>query len=271
MYSNRVKRLLMGQRCPVAIAAAAAFVATVLLLEIETAALVFGAAALMISWEWGRLNEASLPLAALHPFLLAMVLLYATVQAVPVDWFLYIAVAWWTIMFLIISTYQPSWRDTLWLAWLFRIGSVVVISTTWLVITLLHRVNVYDLFYLAGLVAIVDIAAYVSGKLWGQRKLIPDISPAKTYAGLWGAAGAALILSSTVAAWAYSTWLEGINFVLMSGIIALAAIIGDFSESLLKRRAGLKNSGTLLPGHGGLLDRSDSLLAASPLFVLMQY
>ncbi len=253
--------------------AGAVVAAAMVFLRTEAIAVSFAIIALAISWEWGCLNERGVTRALLHPGLLFLLLLYMIVQPVLVwiEIILYLATIWWTVMFVIVTAYQPNWRDTLWLGWLFRIGSIIAITAAWLAIVLLHQANVYDLLYLIGLVVTVDTVAYISGILWGRRKLMPDISPHKTYAGLWGALAGVLILSATVSAWNYPTWASGINFVWMSLLIAMVAIIGDFSESLLKRRARVKDSGFLLPGHGGLLDRADSFLAAAPIFVLIQY
>ncbi|WP_414041836.1 phosphatidate cytidylyltransferase [Acidithiobacillus sp. M4-SHS-6] len=117
-----------------------------------------------------------------------------------------------------------------------------------------------------------DVGAMSFGKLWGRRRLIPRVSPGKTWEGLLGGLLASAIVG-TLGAW---IWLGTYPAVLWSGallgaVTALFAVIGDLAESYLKRRAGCKDSGQLLPGHGGLLDRLDSISAGIPVFVAGLY
>ncbi len=101
-----------------------------------------------------------------------------------------------------------------------------------------------------------DIGGYVFGKRFGRRKLAPELSPNKTYEGLYGGVAAATVLGG---AWALFTGL-GTALLLLAPVLAVAAQAGDLFESGMKRRAGVKDSGTWLPGHGGLLDRLDGLV-----------
>jgi phosphatidate cytidylyltransferase len=113
-----------------------------------------------------------------------------------------------------------------------------------------------------------DTFAYFAGRLWGKRKLIPKVSPGKTVAGALGA-----VLGTPLAAVGYAlllrrfpTWQPGIGEALVFGLlVSVAAQVGDLAESLLKRDVGVKDSGKLLPGHGGALDRFDSLFFTLPL------
>jgi phosphatidate cytidylyltransferase len=113
-----------------------------------------------------------------------------------------------------------------------------------------------------------DTFAYFAGRMWGKRKLIPKVSPGKTVAGSLGA-----VIGTPLAAVGYSillqrfpTWRMGIGEALAFGIlVSVAAQVGDLAESLLKRDVGVKDSGRLLPGHGGALDRFDSLFFTLPL------
>jgi CDP-diglyceride synthetase len=121
---------------------------------------------------------------------------------------------------------------------------------------------------LFGLVWAMDIGAYFAGRAWGRRKLAPRLSPGKTVEGLLGGLLAAL----GVAVAARVLWPERFPawpwWIGLCAVVALVSVAGDLYESRLKRRAGVKDSGRLLPGHGGVLDRVDSLLAAAPVFVL---
>ncbi len=116
-------------------------------------------------------------------------------------------------------------------------------------------------FWLLATVWAIDICAYFSGRFIGGPKLAPRISPKKTWAGLAGG-----ILGAMIVAIATSLWVgEGapIMLALIAAVLAVLEQVGDFAESALKRRAGVKDSGTLIPGHGGILDRVDGLIAVA--------
>ena len=118
---------------------------------------------------------------------------------------------------------------------------------------------------LAAVIA-VDIGAYFAGRLIGGRKIAPRISPSKTWAGLGGGVVAATLTYAVLIGWVVDTQLEGaaaqFGLALVAGsLTAIVAQIGDFFESWMKRRAGLKDSGSLIPGHGGLFDRTDGMIA----------
>jgi phosphatidate cytidylyltransferase len=121
------------------------------------------------------------------------------------------------------------------------------------------------LLYLLVLIAAADVGAYFGGRAFGRRKLAPHVSPGKTWegfaAGMLAAAavGVAGALLFEVPFW---PWL------FLCELVALVSVIGDLTESMFKRHVGLKDSGSLLPGHGGVLDRIDSLTAAAPTFLL---
>jgi phosphatidate cytidylyltransferase len=121
------------------------------------------------------------------------------------------------------------------------------------------------LLYLLVLIAAADVGAYFGGRRLGRHKLAPRVSPGKTWegfaAGMLGAAAAGL-LGARLFQQPLLPWLA------VCVLVALVSVVGDLSESQFKRRAGLKDSGTLLPGHGGVLDRVDSVTAAGPVFLL---
>ena len=119
---------------------------------------------------------------------------------------------------------------------------------------------------LAAVIA-VDIGAYFAGRLIGGRKIAPRISPSKTWAGLGGGVVAATLTYAVLIGWVVGAQLEEgaaaqFGLALVAGsLTAIVAQIGDFFESWMKRRAGLKDSGSLIPGHGGLFDRTDGMIA----------
>jgi phosphatidate cytidylyltransferase len=118
--------------------------------------------------------------------------------------------------------------------------------------------------YVLFIVWAADIGAYLAGKLWGKHKLIPKVSPGKSWEGALG--GLLLALLITSAGYCYFKPVNAFAWLVLALAMILISIAGDLFISMLKRRVGLKDTGTLIPGHGGFLDRLDSLIAVSPLF-----
>ncbi|MCF6345146.1 MAG: phosphatidate cytidylyltransferase, partial [Thiomicrorhabdus sp.] len=116
----------------------------------------------------------------------------------------------------------------------------------------------------------VDTGAYFSGRRFGKTKLAPYVSPGKTWEGVWGGVALAFVISVLSVLWLSVELRVSVGvFAVSLALIALFSVLGDLFESVLKRQAGLKDSGRILPGHGGLLDRGDSLLIAVPMMYLL--
>jgi phosphatidate cytidylyltransferase len=124
------------------------------------------------------------------------------------------------------------------------------------------------LFFLLAVVWATDIGAYITGSIIGGKKLAPSISPGKTWAGLFGGIASAVVFGFLAAA-AFGAWQPAVALIL-SPLLAVVAQIGDLFESFMKRRAGVKESGDLIPGHGGVLDRIDGLVFAAVFAFLFQ-
>jgi len=118
--------------------------------------------------------------------------------------------------------------------------------------------------YLVVLTELSDVAQYVTGKLFGRHRVTPTVSPKKTYEGLFGGLATTLVLA--VALGGLLTPLTRSEAVAAGALIGLGGFLGDVTISAVKRDLGVKDSGTLLPGHGGILDRVDSLTFTAPLF-----
>jgi phosphatidate cytidylyltransferase len=116
-----------------------------------------------------------------------------------------------------------------------------------------------------GVVWVADTAAYFAGRRFGKRKLAPRVSPGKTWAGVWGGAAAVVIYWTLVWALTPAGTVSLVGGLTLALLMTVLSIVGDLFESWIKRVAGVKDSGTLLPGHGGLLDRVDGLTATMPL------
>ncbi len=132
----------------------------------------------------------------------------------------------------------------------------------------------YLVLAVIALVSIADIGAYFVGRAWGRSKLAPLVSPGKSWAGFWGGMCASALLACLLLI-PVNTLVEPLNplavtlLLLTAVVVAVFSVFGDLFESMLKRSQGMKDSGNLLPGHGGVLDRIDSLTAAAPVFVFL--
>lgn len=151
------------------------------------------------------------------------------------------------------------------------IAGVVVLVAPWIALMgLRSEFGPNHVLFLLLLIWAADVGAYFAGRRWGRRKLAPAISPGKTWEGVAGAGAAALILALLGAA----LLGEGARWPAFMAVCLITvgfSIAGDLFESMIKRQCGVKDSGSLLPGHGGVLDRVDSLTAAAPVFLLGLY
>jgi phosphatidate cytidylyltransferase len=143
-------------------------------------------------------------------------------------------------------------------------AGILVLVPAWFALLRLHQIAPFWLLFLLLLVVAADVGAYFAGRRFGRHKLAPRVSPGKTWEGVGGgivAAGFMALLGTFVFE------VDIVAFVGVCAVVVFASVIGDLTESLFKRHAGLKDSGTLLPGHGGVLDRVDSVTAAAPVFL----
>ncbi|MDT0593700.1 phosphatidate cytidylyltransferase [Glaciecola petra] len=186
---------------------------------------------------------------------------------------LQISVLWWLFsLFMIIAypKYSHFWKNSRSIRACF---GVLTLIPTWVALvtlrTSLVEVDYYGaslLFYVLGIVWAADIGAFFVGVKFGKHKLRPNVSPGKTLEGLFGGVMASFAIIA-FAALHFSTdpsliWLH----LLIGGITVGVSALGDLNESMIKRCAGIKDSGKILPGHGGVMDRIDSLTAAFPVF-----
>jgi phosphatidate cytidylyltransferase len=169
--------------------------------------------------------------------------------------------------FLLFYQYCGRWSLPVRLFQLFLALSLLWICGQGLVFIHLHyQQGGWIMLYLLTLVWVADIGAYFSGRQFGKHKLAPGISPGKTWEGVAG--GVMLnILWMLIVFLINNGWgIEFWQFILIGLAASMISVVGDLYESILKREAGVKDSGKLLPGHGGVLDRIDSIIAATPIF-----
>ena len=148
---------------------------------------------------------------------------------------------------------------------------IFLLVPPWLALVHLHITPQYGpwhVLFLFGLVGVADSAAYFTGRAWGKNKLAPLISPGKTWEGVYGALIATAIYAAVCGTLFELRGMLLVAFITLCLVTVMFSIVGDLFESLIKRQAGAKDSGNILPGHGGVLDRIDSLTAAAPIFTL---
>lgn len=221
------------------------------------------------TWEWAGLtgfkDTQSRALAVAANVLLAELVFF--IQP-PMSLMLLVSIAVWGWILYLLRSYQPETSYYKQRPWLLRVLSIFVLIPAWYALTYLHSLHYGYVFYVISLVAAADIAAYFSGRRFGKNKLAPSLSPGKTREGALGALAASFIWACICALFTDLSFGGGLVFVLFSMLAVVMSIAGDLFESLIKRQAGAKDSGTILPGHGGILDRIDSLLAAIPVLTL---
>ncbi|NLS13158.1 phosphatidate cytidylyltransferase [Vibrio sp. SM6] len=237
-------------------------------------------------WEWTKFTGGNSRLLALIPSLFLVGLSFAFMPVLPqtlseaqgpVQWMLLVGVVWWVVASLMAITYPHSsqfWSERPLFSYLF--GALTLIPFLWSV-ALLRSIHLdVDPYYGAKLVLFVsclvwaaDSGAYFAGKSLGKHKMAPQVSPNKTIEGLVGGVIAALVVG-----W----WLSGlfniefngtVHMLVVSFFTVVISVLGDLVESMFKRVACVKDSGRIIPGHGGVLDRIDSLTAAFPVFAFL--
>lgn len=237
-------------------------------------AALMGAIVLLAADEWARLSGYTQRLRSLYLVATALLLAgsYALLSAgsSPAWWMLPLAAAFWLFV-------APAWVRGHWRAMNAGVRAIagwVVLIPTWMAIVELRLIGPGLVLYAMGMIWLADSAAYASGRMWGRHKLAPTVSPGKTWEGVAGALAAVTVLAMLVAlagkdfflaGYAVEAWL----LVLATWFIVAMSILGDLFESHIKRTAGVKDSGHLIPGHGGVLDRIDSQTAALPLFLAL--
>ncbi|HJP97803.1 MAG TPA: phosphatidate cytidylyltransferase [Rhodanobacteraceae bacterium] len=233
-------------------------------------------------WEWTRMAGVSG-----YPLRVASLLGYAILFAVfwhvcqsPWWWYPVLAgLAWWLLALLWLSRARFAATASPAHAFLKLVAGAFVIVPAWCAVVVMHgdlaaphtgHGRLWVVFF-ACIVFAADIGAYTAGRRWGHTKLAPTISPGKTREGVYGALVCSGIvgLVGGVLLHVPARWLPAI--VALALLTVLLSIVGDLLESLMKRHAGVKDSGALFPGHGGVFDRMDSLVAALPIFVLGKF
>ncbi len=233
------------------------------------AAIILGAA-----WEWSALigfAKIQSKIIYLLIFLFLLVLIQSSGETF-YFWIMLGSIVWWCIALagvFFYPRYSQLWGQT----WVLAIIGGFVLLPGWASLLYLRAqpefVSLILLFI--ALVIAVDIGAYFTGRSIGKRKLAVKVSPNKTWEGFWGGISASVVLICLIFSMSDSgnaglrLWLELIVFAIVLGAIS---VVGDLLESMVKRFRHVKDSGNILPGHGGILDRIDSIAAAAPVYAL---
>lgn len=260
---------MLGRRILTALVLLPAALAALFLLPNGGWALVAGAVMATGADEWARLAKWS-PTARFG-FVGAVVASMALLFALPRDSFVPVAVlasatVFWILI--VLPWLRARWRVAS--DWRMALTGWWVIVPAWFA-TVLLQVEPARLLALMAVVWIADTSAYFAGRKFGRRKLAPEVSPGKSWEGVIGALVGVAIYYAVLHAWRPGVlprlpFAGGLAFIL---ILTALSVVGDLFESWMKRVAGVKDSGTLLPGHGGILDRVDALTASLPLAALV--
>ena len=234
-------------------------------------ALFIGAVVSLGAWEWARLAGLTAQVQRVaFAVLVAALLLGLYLVPVLAPWVLLCALIWWALATALVLGYPASSRYWVGLPAKLIIGLLILLPA-WQGLVLFKQWPEANWLILAVMVLVwgADIGAYFSGRRFGKRKLAPQVSPGKSWEGVFGGLLATLLICVGVAIyrdWSFASLLLGL---LGTAVVVLISVVGDLSESMFKRQAGVKDSSNLLPGHGGVLDRIDSLTAAIPVFAAL--
>lgn len=278
---------MLLQRILTALVLAAVAIAAIFILPILYFYLFIGIIVLIAGWEWTGLSEIDkvsgkilFMLSLIGPMLFvtfwtqilelaALLLEWPKIKEYSgaLEWLVIGPVIFWVMMMVLIRQVPDELiklklkkRYKVFIGWF-------VLFSAWMFLTKLRAY--YDaeaVMYFLALIWIADIAAYFSGKKFGKDKLAPEISPGKTIQGMYGAIISAMLCAVLLSLYYSYPFMIATDFGLLSILTVLVSIYGDLFFSLIKRQNGVKDSGTLLPGHGGVLDRIDSVIAAAPFY-----
>ncbi len=247
------------------------FFATLFLLPNIFWAILMMAISLIALYEWGEMAKFSKPYLFGYVFLATVLCSFILFLAHKFGnhWLVYraldlffVAAIFWIFMVPILLWKSIHIKNR----WLIGVMGYLVVLPLWLAFVCLKIADPWLLLGLTATVWIADSAAYFAGKRFGKNKLAPSISPGKTWEGVFGGLLAVTMYGMALSAYFALPWI--ITLVIL-WVMSILSVVGDLFESLIKRQANIKDSGSLLPGHGGVLDRIDGLTSSLPIAVLL--
>ena len=262
---------MLKQRIITAVILALALFAAIFYASDGVFALITGIVMLGAAWEWSKLAGLSQALRGAFVAVTAGVL-YLVFRLEPgqQEVILLMSGIWWLCAAVAVLSFPRGagvWSGT---AQLSLIG-LLVMAAGWLAMNLLRQWGVVYLIWILLITWGADVGAYFAGRAWGNSKLAPAVSPGKTWAGFWGGMATSLAVTLAVMPWLEQAYTLSnlLLYVAVTVLLVICSVLGDLAESMMKRQRGIKDSGSLLPGHGGVMDRVDSLVATLPVFALL--
>lgn len=225
----------------------------------------------LAGWEWARLAgyDTQAQRVAYAAFVAITLLLLNATDALLVP-LLYLAGLWWLTAIAMVISFPNSiafWGGNLGK----RVIGLIIIIPAGLGLLVLKNLPQGNLLILSVMLLVwgADIGAYFFGRAFGKRKMVPRVSPGKSWAGLLGGLFTSLCIAAALAVYLHVPSAQMPWLLVAAAVVVLFSVVGDLTESMFKRQMGIKDSSQLLPGHGGVLDRIDSLTAAVPVFALL--
>jgi len=266
---------MLYQRVLTAVVLIPLFILAVLKLDAPWFAGLLALFILLGAWEWAALSGLTTFFGKLFYCFVVLSGLFLLYQGLSVEWLslavLASGVIWWALALLWLKMSRPDAGQSRNAGFYKPVAGLFVLIPAWYALVMLHEQQSHQgavwVLYIFVLVWLADIGAYFSGKRFGRTKLAPTLSPGKTWEGVLGCLMVVGLYAVAVAIFTGMTVQPAVMLVLLSLLVSLLSVAGDLFESLFKRQAGVKDSGSLFPGHGGVMDRIDSLTAAVPLYV----
>ncbi len=255
---------------------------TILFLGNQSFAAVIGVVTLIAAYEWAGFAEFPSVLAKLAYVVIVATVIYSlwlinfVISPMVMN---AVSAGFWLLALLLIFAYPSSasfWKD---MPPMIAVLGVILLTMTWYSLTAIHAISAvqigdgqitgpYLVLSVMMLVWAADTGAYFSGRRFGKNKLAPAISPGKSREGVYGGMLLALFIALVFALWNNAGMQDYLYITGISLVTVIFSVAGDLMESMFKRQANLKDSGNILPGHGGILDRIDSVTAAAPVFYI---
>ncbi|KEQ17809.1 phosphatidate cytidylyltransferase [Endozoicomonas numazuensis] len=259
---------MLKQRILTAVVLAPLALASVIFLPPTAFSVLIALVIMLAAWEWANLSGFEDAVTRLGYAVLTGVACWF-VQGVSAYLLLAVSIVWWLIAFALVKGYPVSAKFCH--SRLLRlVMGLLTLVPAWFALSKLkfHDQQGWTIMLVFLLVWAADVGAYFAGKNLGRHKLAERVSPKKTIEGLVGGLLMSLLVAACVGLYHDLSFARGMGLLLLSVAVVLVSVLGDLFESMLKRERGIKDSSNLLPGHGGVLDRIDSLTAAIPVFTL---
>jgi phosphatidate cytidylyltransferase len=269
---NSWKTKMLKQRVITGVILGAIIFGSILFLPTQYLAMVFAGMLGIGAWEWTRLIQ-------IKPLVLRILFVGLVLAFLWLAWhyllhsqqlvmFFSTASVWWLLAAFWVASYPLASEPTKSVITVKAMAGFLVLVPAWLGMVLLHEKGAAWILYIMILMWVADSGAYFSGKTWGKRKLAPKVSPGKSWEGVFGALAASVVYSIIGLYWLNIPSKHVVVFIAITVAMVPVSVLGDLFESMIKRHSGFKDSGKILPGHGGILDRIDSLTSSVPVFVL---